>query len=258
MSEKTIGIVGGGRVARILLGGWKRAGWSLSNVTVSDIDGSALHVLRAEFPSITAGQDNRQSAVQDVVLFALHPPVFPAVLQEVKGCLKPHAVVVSLAPKWTMGWIGAALGEFNRLARVIPNAPSIVNRGYNPVSFSQDLPPDARTEVLSLFAPLGSCPEVAEDTLEAYAILAAMGPTYLWYQLYKLAELGGEFGLEQEAAEAAVAAMVHGAVETMTGSGLGREAVIDLIPVKPLATLEPSVTEAYASALSALHRKLKG
>ena len=258
MSERTIGIVGGGRVARILLGGWKRAGRSVSDVIVSDVDGSALQVLRTEFPSITAGQDNRQSAARDIVLFALHPPVLPGVLQEVKGCLKPDGVVVSLAPKWTMRWIGAALGQFNRLARVIPNAPSIVNKGYNPVSFSKDLSLDARREVLSLFAPLGSCPEVAEETLEAYAILAAMGPTYLWYQLYTLVELGCEFGLAQEAAEAAVAAMVQGAVETMTGSGLCREAVIDLIPVKPLATLEPSVTEAYASVLSALHRKLKG
>jgi pyrroline-5-carboxylate reductase len=258
MSERTVGIVGGGRVARILLGGWQRAGRSLTRIVVSDIDRNALQLLHKEFPSISVAQDNQQSAAQDIVLFALHPPAFPGTLEEVKGSVTPDAIFVSLAPRWTMSQICAALGGFNHLARVIPNAPSIVNKGYNPVSFSNDLRPEARAEVLSLFAPLGTCPEVVEDTLEAYAILAAMGPTYLWYQLYQLTDLGCEFGLGREAAETAVAAMVSGAVATMTDSGMGGDAVMDLIPVKPLASLEPTVREAYASVLSGLHRKLKG
>ena len=99
-----------------------------------------------------------------------------------------------------MSRICGALGGFNRLARVIPNAPSIVGQGYNPVSFSEQLSPEERARVLALFAPLGACPEVAENTLEAYAIVAAMGPTYLWYQLYQLIDLGVEFGLTREAA----------------------------------------------------------
>ena len=146
MSERTIGFVGGGRIARILLGGWKRAGRSLTGIVVSDTDGSSLQRLQADFPSIdVAHGGNRQAAAQDVVLFALHPPAFPAVLEEVKESLKPNAIFVSLAPKWTMSKISQALGGFSRLARVIPNAPSIVNNGYNPVSFSENLTPDART-----------------------------------------------------------------------------------------------------------------
>ncbi len=258
MSELTVGFVGGGRVTRILLGGWKRAGRSLAGIVVSDTDRNALQLLRTEFPSVTAVQDNKQAATRDLVLFALHPAAFPGALEEVKGSLKPGAIFVSLAPKWTMNAIGSALGGFNRLARVIPNAPSIVNMGYNPVSFADTLPADARAEARSLFAPLGACPEVAENTLEAYAIVAAMGPTYLWYQLYQLADLGCEFGLGREAAAKAVAAMVSGAVETMTSSGMAPAAVMDLIPVKPLASLEPAVTEAYVSGLTALHRKLTG
>lgn len=111
--------------------------------------------------------------------------------------------------------------------------------------------------MLALFAPLGASPEVAETTLEAYAIVAAMGPTYLWYQLYQLIDLGVAFGLTREAAVEAVAAMVHGASSAMTKAGLPPQGVMDLIPVKPLAAIEPSVTEAYVSTLRALHNKLK-
>ena len=44
----------------------------------------------------------------------------------------------------------------------------------------------------------------------------------------------------------------------MTTAGLPPEGVMDFIPVKPLAALEPSVKEAYANTLTALHKKLKG
>jgi len=256
--EATIGFVGGGRVARILLGGWKRANRSLPQIVVSDTDAGTRERLEAEFPSIVITSDNGEAARQSLVLFALHPPAFPNVLGEIKESLSPDAILVSLAPKWTMDRISGLLGGFNRLARVIPNAPSIVDKGYNPLAFSEHLAPVDRAQVLSLFAPLGACPEVPEDTLEAYAIVAAMGPTYLWYQLYQLIDLGCQFGLTRDAAAEAVAAMVNGAVDTMTAAGLKPDGVMDLIPVKPLASLEPSVKDAYGTLLAALHAKLKG
>jgi pyrroline-5-carboxylate reductase len=257
MDALKVGFVGGGRVARILLGGWTRAGLDVSNVVVSDADAQVLERLRAEHPLVNVTGDNRQAAARPIVLFALHPPAFSSALPEIAASLSPGAVLVSLAPKWTMRAIAAALGGFDHLARVIPNAPSIVNKGYNPVSFSEALPAAARADVRSLLAPLGACPEVSEDTLEAYAIVTAMGPTYLWHQLYQLIDLGVTFGLAADEAERAVTTMVGGAVETMVASGLAPDGVMDLIPVKPLAPLEPTVREAYLTTLTALYGKLK-
>ena len=258
MTEASVGIVGGGRITRILLGGWARSGVSLDGVVVSDTSLESLNRVKADFPAIAVTQDNREPARQRVVLFALHPPAIAAALPEIKESLSPDAILVSLAPVWTMSRICGALGGFDRVARVVPNAPSIVAQGFNPLCFSGQLAPEDRARVLALFAPLGACPEVTENTLEAYAIVAAMGPTYLWYQLYQLIDLGVGFGLSREAAAEAVAAMVGGATATMTSAGLTPDGVMDLIPVKPLAALEPSVKEAYVTTLAALHKKLKG
>ena len=257
MTERAIGVVGGGRIARIILSGWDRTHRPLSRIVVTDTDAGILERLQSQFPPIAVSQDNRQAAAQDVVLFALHPPAFPAVLSEIKGSLRQTGILVSLAPRWRMSRICEMLGGFDRLARVIPNAPSIVNKGHNPVSFAESLTKEDRESVHSLFAPLGACPEVAEETLEAYAIVAAMGPTYLWYQLYQLIELGCGFGLTREAATEAVAAMVDGAADTVVRAGLTPEEVMDLIPVKPLAAIEPTVKQAYADTLRGLHEKLK-
>jgi pyrroline-5-carboxylate reductase len=258
VSEQAVGFVGGGRVVRIMLAGWRRAGRLPSDVVVSDADVGVQQRLKAEFPSIAVTGDNRDAATRGIVFCALHPPAVLAALGELQRSLPADGVLVSLAPRWTMSRISEALGGFSRLARAIPNAPSIVNRGYNPLTFSERLTAGERARVLALFAPLGACPEVREDTLEAYAIVAAMGPTYLWYQLYQLVDLGCEFGLEREASTTAVAAMVDGTARTMAEAGLTPADVMDLVPVKPLSAIEATVREAYCQTLGGLYKKLSG
>jgi pyrroline-5-carboxylate reductase len=63
--------------------------------------------------------------------------------------------------------------------------------------------------------------------------------------------------LTRDAATEAVIAMVDGATETMVKAGLPPEGVMDLIPVKPLAAIEPMVKQAYADTLGGLYKKLR-
>jgi pyrroline-5-carboxylate reductase len=255
-STVSVGFVGGGRIARIAVESWARAGRA-PKVVASDPNPEMLAKLATAPLPVTVTTDNGEAAKQDIVFVALHPPQLGAVLPEVARSLHPEAVVVSLAPKWTLSRIAAGLGGFARLARVIPNAPSLVGAGFNPVSFAEKLPDDARSKLLALLEPWGQVPVVDETTLEAYAIIAAMGPTYLWPQLYRLMALGRDFGLSEDAARRAVAAMVHGCAAVIEQTGFGREQAMDLIPAKPLAGLEPAWDEAYMKTLTDLYAKLK-
>ena len=99
---------------------------------------------------------------------------------------------------------------------------------------------------------------VPERTLEAYAVIAAMGPTYFWFQWQALRELAGSFGLPAADADRALRAMLDGAVRTFFDAGLTPEQVLDLVPVKPLAEREGQILQAYREVLPALHAKLAG
>jgi len=258
-SDKTIGFIGGGRVVRIMLGGLARARQMPRRVVVSDVNGQALDDLKRRFPGIvTAPHDNQAPAREDVVFLALHPPALAGVLPEIQPILRATSVVVSLAPKVTCEKLAGGLGGFGNVARVIPNAPSIVNAGYNPLAFAPSLTPDAKASLVNLLGALGTCPEVPEEHLEAYAILTAMGPTYLWFQLGELQELGKSFGLDDGAVREGLTEMVIGTVRTMMEAGL-RDVndVIDLIPVRPLAEDEAAIRDVYRSRLTALHTKLR-
>jgi pyrroline-5-carboxylate reductase len=258
MSASTIGFIGGGRVTRIILGGWSRAGRSLADIFVSDPEVRVLDCLKSDFPEIqTVVGDSSQAAAQRIVVLAVHPPAIAAVLPTIQPSLRPDAILVSLAPKWTIDKLSTLLGGFSRIARMIPNAPSIVGQGFNPISFAPLLAERDRRDVLQRLDGLGQMPEVAEETLEIYAILSAMGPTYLWPQLYELRSLAESFGLSAADASTALAAMVQGTLATMTDAGLTQHAVEDLIPVKPLSDVQPALLEAYRTKLRGLMEKIR-
>jgi pyrroline-5-carboxylate reductase len=81
--------------------------------------------------------------------------------------------------------------------------------------------------------------------------------TYLWYQLQSLRELAAQFGLTEYEVTPALKRMVYGSARTLLESRLSPSEVMDLVPIKPLAELEPQVTEAYRERLSGLYQKIK-
>jgi pyrroline-5-carboxylate reductase len=259
MSKKSLGFIGGGRITRIFLEGFKRKGKDLTEISVSDADQEILRALAVSFPEIRIFPgDNGTPASRDLVFLALHPPVITSVLSGIRARLSATSILISLAPKWTIEALSNGLGGFNRIVRMIPNAPSVINKGYNPIAFSGTLTKNEKEEIIEFLGVLGDCPEVEESKLEAYAILTGAGPTYFWPQLNELRNIGQSFGLTAQEAEEALSKMLKGAVKTLYESGLSYDKVMNLIPMKPLGEGENTICGIYQEKLQELYGKLKG
>jgi pyrroline-5-carboxylate reductase len=227
-------------------------------VVVADTDAEVLARLKNRYPQVQAiGADLNEAAAQEVVFLALHPPVMGDALGQIKASIREDGLLVSLAPKLLISKLSDLLGGFDRIARAIPNAASIVGKGYNPVAFGAGLTVADKDGIKRLLTPLGDLPEVPEEHLEAYAIVTAMGPTYFWPQLYELRALAQSFGLSADDAMQGVERMMSGALATMKESGLSTAEVQDLVPVKPLAEASAAMVEAYRTTLTGLMSKLK-
>ena len=135
------------------------------------------------------------AASQDIVFISLHPPVIMDTLELLKSDFKTSATVISLAPKINLAKISSKLNQVKNIARLIPNATSYINEGYNPVCFSTGFAKSEKKEILDVLGLLGTTFEVAEEKLESYAIMSAMLPTYFWFQWKELAEIGQKIGL---------------------------------------------------------------
>lgn len=252
--DKSVGFIGGGRITYILLEGLRRAG-KFPQVVVSDPDPEAFQRLE-KFPSIE-GVNNQKAASQEFIFLALHPPVIQTVLNEIKSFFRPNSILISLAPVFTIEKLSECLGKQTKIVRTIPNAPSIVNAGYNPLVFSDSLEEGDRQSIKALFSIWGQCPEVAEAKLEAYVTLTAVGPTYFWFQWDELARVTESFGLTSQEVREGTSNMLAGALKTWNESELTAEEIMDLVRVKPLKEQEKNIRNVYNSALNTLYQKLK-
>jgi len=183
--KQSIGFIGGGRVTRILLQAFKNKNGHFKEIVVADTNTEASANLKTLFPDIRI--DNVSvAASQDIVFISLHPPVIMDTLELIKSNISKNTIVISLAPKITIAKISAKLNQTINIARLIPNATSYINEGYNPVCFSSDFPGSNKKQILAILKLLGNTFEVSEEKLECYAIMSAMLPTYFWFQWNEL------------------------------------------------------------------------
>jgi pyrroline-5-carboxylate reductase len=255
--NRTFGFIGAGRITRIMLGGLHKVGVLPEQVIVSDPQEAAIQQLRSQFPMISGYVDNNQkAAVQEVVFLAIDPPIMLNVLNEIKPIISEQSLLVSLVPIFKLEAISNFLGGHKRIMRMIPNAPSIINQGYNPVFFSEAIAPEEKLFLKEYFSVLGDCPEVSEEKLEAYVILTAVGPTYFWFQLHELMTLAHGFGLTEVEAKVGIKQMLTGTVNTLFDSDLPPEEVMNLVKIKPLQDVEDQIQALYQTQLNGLFQKI--
>lgn len=258
MENKSLGFIGTGRVTKIILQAFKNRNISFKQITVIDPNNDVLTRIGRDFPGINITADDLQKVIRnDVVFIALHPPVIMEMLEKIKPLLDESTVLVSLAPKITIEKITFKLDGFQNIARLIPNAPSVINEGYNPVCFSGGMFAADKRLLTSIFEVLGKCIVVDEPKLEAYAVITAMSPTYFWFQFQELFEIGKKLGLSEEECRTGISETIKASVNTLFSSGMSVEQVNDLIPVKPIADHETEIKEIYRSRLFPLFEKIK-
>lgn len=256
MKNDSIGFIGGGRVTKILLQGFMNKNVKFGKVVVTDTNPEVLANLKKKFPEVES-VDVKVAASQDIVFIALHPPVVMETLELVKNDVQQGATVISLAPKINLPKLTMKLPHIKNLARLIPNATSFINEGYNPVTFAPGFDSAVKKEVMELLSCLGTTFEVSEEKLECYAIISAMLPTYFWFQWKELGEIGKKTGLTEEESRESIYNTIIASLNLLYKSGLSPSEVIDLIPVKPIGEHEQQIAEIYRTKLIGLFEKIK-
>jgi pyrroline-5-carboxylate reductase len=256
MKTKSLGFIGGGRITKIFLQAFLNKNAKFNRIVVTDINAEVTTNLKKIYPHIHIESAN-VAAAQDIVFISLHPPVIMDTLELLSKDFNVNATVISLAPKISLARISSKLNLVKNVARLIPNATSFINEGYNPVCFSDSFAKKEKNVILDILRLLGTTFEVAEEKLESYAIISAMLPTYFWFQWKELAEVGQKIGLTQKEGEDAISETLRASLNLMYKSGLTASNVIDLIPVKPIGEYEKQITEIYKTKLIGLFEKIK-
>jgi len=256
MKNYSIGFIGGGRITRIMLHAFANKHDEFESIKVCDKSNDVLTKLNAEFPSIQVTKNAKEVVNSELVIIALHPPVIPETLNELKSLIDKNSIVISLAPKISIERLLFGLG-LPKIVRVIPNATSFINKGYNPVSFSDGVSEQEKQDILELFRELGYTFETDEYKLESFAIISALLPTYFWFQWDELEKIASKIGLEPKEAKEAIRQTLLAATQLFYNPDLTHEEVMNLIPVKPVAEHEKLIRECFSNNLLLLFEKIK-
>lgn len=256
MKSKSLGFIGGGRITKIFLQALENKKTDYSSVLVCDTNPEVLNALKTRFPKIQTSDSCMEAAKQEIVFIALHPTLIMETLEQIKASVSQATQVVSLAPKISIEKIISKLSSKN-IARMIPNATSYINEGYNPVCFSSEYTFSEKQTLFDMLSLLGNTFEVEESKLEAYAMVSAMLPTYFWFQWEELQNLGVQMGLNELESRKAIQETLMAAINLFYNSELSNSEVIDLIPVKPIGEHETQISEIYQTKLMGLFQKIK-
>jgi pyrroline-5-carboxylate reductase len=256
MKISTIGLIGGGRISKIFLQGFYNKWITFESIKVFEPIAENFKKLAKIYPDIEKTEKIDEVAKQGIVILAVHPPLILETLEKIKNSVNEKTVVVSLAPKITLAKMASVLPT-KKLVRMIPNATSFINKGFNPLTFHLEMEQKNQIQIKRFFKPLGKTFETEENKLESYAIASAMLPTYFWFQFYEIERIASETGLTVKEARKSVKSTLKRAIDLYYDSDLTPAEVMDLIPVKPIGRHETEIMDMYEVSLIELWGKIK-
>ncbi len=206
----TLAFIGGGNMARAILGGLIRAGRPAASLLVVEPDAAQRERLGSEFGlQPLEGADSRLAAA-GLVVWAVKPQLF----REAAAPCAMHvggALQLSVMAGLRSDAVAAASGS-DRVVRAMPNTPALIGRGIAGLYARPAVAPAERQQVEALLAPTGECLWVErESDLDAVTALSGSGPAYVFYVIEAMVDAGVGLGLDAAHARRLALATLAGA-----------------------------------------------
>ncbi|NZA28328.1 pyrroline-5-carboxylate reductase [Luteimonas sp. SJ-92] len=220
-SSGTVAFIGGGNMARSLIGGMIARGAAAGDVRVADPNEAARRALAADF-GVTVFADAAEAAA-GASLWML--AVKPQVMREVCTTLAPRAqaerpTVVSVAAGITSIQLDRWLGGDTAVVRAMPNTPALLGAGVTGLYANPRVDGAGRERAQALLSSAGETVWIDDEaTMDAVTAVSGSGPAYVFLLAEAMEEAGIAEGLEPEAARTLVLQTILGAARMLTESG---------------------------------------
>jgi len=206
-----ISFIGGGNMAQALIGGLISQGLPATRITVSDPVEKVRSLLAEKEVNVT---DDNIAAIKDadIVLFAVKPQVLAGVLKPLQGLLAGK-LVISIVAGAEIATLSALLGT-DRIVRVMPNTPALVQTGAHGLFANAEVGSDDRELASQILASTGLTIWVnSEAQIDAVTAVSGSGPAYFFYMMESMIRAGKNLGLDEKVATALALQTALGAAQ---------------------------------------------
>jgi len=209
-----IGFIGGGNIAKSILGGLIDSNlYQKNEIIVSDRLESSIETLEEHYGVDTTRDNESLVKAADIILIAIKPHLVDSVLTPLKPYFTKDQLIISVAAGITTETLRGYFDAETQLYRVMPNTPAKVRAGMSVIFSNADEKEPSLKTVRAIFEAVGRVEVMDESLVHACIAVQGSSPAYMFMVLEAMGDAAVRLGLPRDKA-------YNMAAQSMLGSAL--------------------------------------
>jgi pyrroline-5-carboxylate reductase len=216
-----IAFIGGGNMARSLIGGLLKTGVAASSLSVAEPRADARQELGREFGVACYAENRLAAAEADVLVLAVKPQIMPAIHAELVDTLqRRRPVLISIAAGVRIDQLERWFGHTLPIVRCMPNTPALIGAGATGLYANRRVSPEQRAQAQHVLDAVGLTRWVDDEALmDTVTAISGSSPAYFFALVEALEDAAFAQGMPRDVARALAAQACLGAGRMLTESG---------------------------------------
>jgi len=248
-----LSFIGGGNMARSLIGGLIRHGDAPASISVAEPYAALRDGLNADFGIVTSADNAAAASGADTLLLAVKPQVMKAVCAELAPAVqRDRPLVISIAAGIRIDQLEQWLGGEVAVVRCMPNTPALIGAGAAGLIANARVTPAQRVEAERILGAAGISVWIErEELMDTVTALSGSGPAYFFLLVEALEDAAVAQGLPREAARALATQTALGAGRMLREDGAAPSVLRERV-TSPNGTTQAALESFAASGLHAI------
>ncbi len=199
VNKPKLAFIGGGNMAKSLVGGLLEKGFYSKNITVSDPLEKNLNQLSQRFGVNTTSDNSVAVRNADLVVLSIKPQIMQSVCKALVVSLKNMPPIISIAAGIPLESLEKWLGKNTPIIRCMPNTPALVQTGAAGLFANSNVNQKQRDLAQEIFNAVGICCWLEkEDDIDLVTAVSGSGPAYFFLFMETMEKVAVDLGLSQE------------------------------------------------------------
>ncbi|HLF17432.1 MAG TPA: pyrroline-5-carboxylate reductase [Candidatus Omnitrophota bacterium] len=208
-----IGIIGGGNMGSAIISGIRKK----YALRVCEKDAKRRAFLKDKF-RLSAQDLKTVVESSNVLILAVKPQDFDAILGETKRYISKRHLVISIAAGITTRYIEKRLGKGVRVMRTMPNLPAQVGMGMTGICKGKNATRQDAQVTEKLFQRIGFTIHTDEKFMDAVTAVSGSGPAYVFYFVESFVKAAQRLGFSQKVATGLIMQTLRGSLNLLVAS----------------------------------------
>ncbi len=251
-NKMNISFIGGGNMARAIIGGLKNNDFDMSAITAIDPDVKKREQLAAEFNvqvSDSYVENDNINKRSHVIVLAVKPQQMREVCEQLSKKISSQ-LIISIAAGIRTADISRWLDNYPSVVRVMPNTPAQIQAGVSALFAMPNVNQLQQDRASTILGAVGTTLWLDDEAkMDAVTAISGSGPAYVFYLIEALQDAAISLGMTAEESSML-------AVQTFAGASLlASQSSADIKTLRAQVTSRGGTTEQGILALETANIK---